>query len=103
MYNTTLNIGLKSAVTHRTSGPQKVISLLSCMAIIDDDWRVAQSSTEATLIVRLDKPLTNRQLHTLSVALEQDCIAQLHDGKGVLVGPRAEAWGEFNPEFFLKY
>jgi len=36
------------------------------------------------------------------VAAEQDCIAiYYHDlSKGVLFGPRCEAWGEFNINFF---
>jgi hypothetical protein len=35
--------------------------------------------------------------------LGQECIALYYPGAefGQLIGPRAAAWGEFNPEFFL--
>lgn len=35
--------------------------------------------------------------------LKQDCIAVYREltGGGALVGPRADAWGPFNPEYFL--
>lgn len=41
-------------------------------------------------------------LGKVSEGLGQDCIAvwELREGKGVLVGPRAQAWGEFRVELF---
>lgn len=39
----------------------------------------------------------------LSEALRQECVAfQFPNGNGALVGPRAAAWGEFNPEYFRR-
>ena len=39
----------------------------------------------------------------VSEKLGQDCIALVDDdGKGVLVGPRAASWGDFNPELFRR-
>lgn len=42
-----------------------------------------------------------------SDVLQQDCIAYAYESNGQLigklVGPNAEAWGEFNPEYFLPY
>lgn len=32
-----------------------------------------------------------------------DCIAVIQDGKGALIGPLADKWGTFNPEYFIKY
>ncbi len=42
-------------------------------------------------------------IYDLALLLNQDAIAvYLPDfGHGALIGPRAEAWGNFNPEFFL--
>ena len=65
---------------------------------------VHQSNTEATMVAEIAehshwKPL----VFGLAVATEQDCIA-VYDpatGHGELVGPRAEAWGDFNPEYFV--
>lgn len=40
-------------------------------------------------------------INTISEVFNQDCVAVLYDdGEGKLVGPRAEAWGEFNPSYF---
>lgn len=47
---------------------------------------------EETFLIGLEKVATN---------LLQDCIAW-HDGaRGGLAGPNAEAWGQFNPAFFV--
>ena len=41
------------------------------------------------------------KLYAMAERLAQDCIAVLpENGGGVLVGPRAKAWGEFNPAYF---
>lgn len=68
--------------------------------------KVVISDSEPTLVVHVESgysyvPAAVRIGH-LSVALGQDCIAVvLPDGTGALIGPRHEAWGEFNPEFFF--
>lgn len=41
------------------------------------------------------------KVYAMAARLCQDCIAVLDEkGKGALVGPRARAWGEFNPAYF---
>ena len=40
--------------------------------------------------------------NAISEALRQDCIAMAFLNDGALVGPRAAAWGEFNPEYFRR-
>ena len=67
--------------------------------------RVEQSTTEPTLVFRgryIGADL-RAEVHAASVALHQDCIAirDTATGKGELIGPRADAWGEFNAEFFI--
>lgn len=44
-----------------------------------------------------------RDVAALADTLGQDCVAVYYTatGKGQLIGPRAEKWGEFNPEYFL--
>jgi hypothetical protein len=68
---------------------------------------VFQSDTEPTLVAVVDAHRAARLfpmragLFNVSVALEQDCIGALANNVGRLIGPRAAAWGEFNPEFFI--
>jgi hypothetical protein len=70
-------------------------------------WTVQQSSTEPTIVATLPHvPGLRRRLHELAEALGQDCLAvvagQGQDWvSGALVGPRAEAWGAFDPRYFL--
>lgn len=59
------------------------------------------SKTEPTAVVRIDRPLTAAQIDALSAALNQEAIPQLHNGSGVMGGPKASAWGPFNPEYFI--
>ena len=67
--------------------------------------KVFQSDTEPTLVVEATHTglgLDNT-IDMLSAALKQDCIAVYYVDEqfGALIGPRADAWGEFNPEFFI--
>lgn len=62
--------------------------------------------TEDTLVVdfntALPLSLLQEVIFLLSDVLQQDCIA-LRDNylsDGWLIGPRAEAYGDFNPEYF---
>lgn len=42
--------------------------------------------------------------YLLCTRFGQDCAAvRWGNGEGMLVGPRAEGWGGFNPEYFLGY
>ena len=63
----------------------------------------AQSATERTAIIQLDERPADKQLRTLCRVLAQDCIAavDLPSGDGRLVGPKAKAWGPFDPSQFL--
>jgi len=71
---------------------------------------VFSSDTEPTLvcIARLtghDSQENTRAIYKLAETLEQDCIASYARlpiaNFGALIGPRAAAWGAFNPEFFI--
>lgn len=67
-----------------------------------NDLRIVESHTERTLVVDL-RQLTSTTIHNLAVVLRQDAIAAWFPsrGKGELIGPGAEAWGEFNHTFFF--
>jgi hypothetical protein len=43
----------------------------------------------------------NARLYCVASCLRQDCIAVMNGGKGELIGPQSEKWGEFNPAFFV--
>jgi hypothetical protein len=66
---------------------------------------VAPSDTEATLVVagRVAEPVTLAFNEAVAQS-GQDCVAVWYpeSGEGALVGPRADAWGAFNPEMFIK-
>lgn len=102
-----LNIGLATNSGGKFS-PDAALEWLRVGAWAEDvvviRSRVAQSDTEPTLVVELSTPLSQRMLDSLSIILSQDCIAQLYpDGHGELVGPRAAAWGAFDPARFIQY
>lgn len=68
--------------------------------------RIVQSDTEPTLVVHAETrysyvPAAVR-IEGLASALNQDCVAAVFpSGSGALLGPRAEAWGAFNPDMFF--
>jgi hypothetical protein len=67
--------------------------------------KVVQSDTELTLVILAEDNGIGQdnRVDMLAVALKQDCIAiwSVDQQYGQLIGPKAAAWGEFNPEFFF--
>lgn len=75
---------------------------------------VHQSNTETTVVAAIELPRAPDERHAAAHGdlgsvyraaqqLEQDCIA-VYDPtikQGILVGPKAAQWGEFNPKYFL--
>jgi hypothetical protein len=64
------------------------------------------SATEPTVVAEVEASSLDAALKMvarLSSSWGQDCVAlyQLGSKSGWLVGPNAEAWGAFNPAFFL--
>lgn len=70
-----------------------------------------QSDSEPTIVAEVESwtdglgfdAAQARAIADLSADLGQDCIAayDLSEGRGLLLGPRADAWGDFNPAFFI--
>lgn len=60
---------------------------------------------EETLVFDITVPDCQRNigggLYTIAEQLDQDCIAVMIEDKGLLIGPNADKWGAFNPEFFF--
>lgn len=109
-----LNIGLarkgKGNLTIR-----EVYHALAAQDISVMQSAVHQSNTELTFVCRAVLPVAVDDRHPFAAGdlsavlraagrLEQDCIAVWDPevAEGTLVGPRAAAWGTFNPSFFLK-
>ena len=107
-----LNIGLN--VTNGDNrmckrSDRAVLALRTLAGWITFDRR-AYSQTEETLILVChvdaeDRDEFNAVVFELSADLQQDCIAAYNatGWSGELVGPNAAAWGEFNPEFFIRF
>jgi len=72
--------------------------------VVVQHLEVRESTTEPTAVVVL-RAAENFDaagaIARLAVELGQEAIAFTVDGIGALVGPQAERWGAFNPEFFL--
>lgn len=95
-----LNVGM--AVTDGTSLTEAEVAEALAAAGLTGEISYAQSDTERTAIVRLSAEPTPEQVDALAQTLRQEAIAlRRRDGSGFLAGPNAEAWGEFNPEFFF--
>ena len=110
MRTATLNIGLDRNDTGRNE-PGTVIATIRLSGLtITEGVRIEQSTTESTLIVRVAAPDHNAIVgaaYLLCGTLAQDCIATRIDCEiggpvGLIVGPNAVKWGEFNPAYFLE-
>lgn len=102
--NLILNIGTTSEGRPNLKETEMVLELYHAGFIVEDH-KIIQSDTEPTLVARVLAPSyhTDERIHSLSVLWNQECIA-VYDriaGTGRLVGPKAEAWGDFNPEYFF--
>jgi hypothetical protein len=75
---------------------------------------VHQSATEATVVAAVELPRAPDERHAAAHGdlgaiyrsaqqLDQDCIAVYDESikQGILVGPKAAQWGDFNPTYFL--
>ena len=96
----TINIGLNNPFTKGTNSVD--FTLTKALEFISDitHLRVSYDGDEPTVIIRY--AFHKGSLLALATALDQDCIALFDHliGKGSLIGDKAEAWGEFNPEYF---
>jgi len=101
-----LNIGLIRADNKLPLNPLFVEQYLNHLGLDVRDFKIFQSDSEPTAVVvlRYDaQPLFFSVIEEASEFLKQDAIAfysPAHN-RGQLFGPKAEALGPFNPQFFL--
>lgn len=102
--NLILNIGTARKGTNIGIGT--ALRDLASFGFTINKYTVQHSDTEITLVADVDDgdlPGLDNRVDMLSRLLGQDCIA-VYDTEaceGSLIGPRSDAWGEFNPDFFL--
>ena len=96
----TINIGLANPFTggHNTVDQTLYTALQFIQGIVNIG--VSTDGNEPTVIIQYTHH--KRSIEVLSTALDQDCIALFdHNlGKGTLIGKKAEAWGDFNEDYF---
>jgi hypothetical protein len=102
-----VNIGL-AVGTNGNIGTGTALRELAQAGFTIDAHAVHRSETELTVVAHATFAGNEAQAHNagewLAMWLSQDCIAVYvpATGNGRLVGPRAAAWGEFNPEYFIQ-
>ena len=66
---------------------------------------LVQSDSEPTLVLTVEdnEPGLDNRIDELAKTLKQDCIAVWYpeESWGMLIGPKAAEWGNFNPAFFF--
>lgn len=103
----TLNIG-QACADGRVNTVAAVMHAVRSAGLVPMGRSVTlNSDTEPTVVLRVRNgysyvPMAVR-LAGLAEDLGQDCIAAYNEqtANGALYGPRAAAWGTFNPEFFF--
>ena len=106
------NIGLetKDAAGNAIAlDPEAVCEFTHELAGVGFWGAVLESHTEQTLVIEFDyaEPRENIGVTELAYRIcerfNQDCVAVYNTTleAGQLIGPRAEAWGEFNPDYFF--
>jgi hypothetical protein len=97
-----LNIGLAVNGNSNIGSGTAIREVIATFGAASFEFK--HSDTELTCIACVEHPGTGVfAIEHLARLLQQDCIAAYYPetGHGALIGPRAEAWGEFNPEFFI--
>lgn len=105
-----LNIGRRIEATGAMLPVDTVYAALAAAGLDVLSSSHVASDTEPTIVVEVASwadygidAAQARAIARVSAALDQECIA-VHDEDshaGLLLGPRAHAWGDFNPDFFF--
>lgn len=106
-----LNVGLAvNPENARALGRERlrvldVVGALTAMNAEILRLEVRQSNTEPTAVVEIRTDASDSILEVLSAVLWQEAVAfwDIGSERGFLLGPKASAWGPFNPEFFLTF
>lgn|SRR5699024_2252328 len=65
-------------------------------------FRIEVSRTEPTVVATVKGLPSARELYRLSVLCEQEAVAAFDGVTGLLEGPEAHKWGEFNLDYFIQ-
>lgn len=99
-----LNIGHAIGNSGARHTLTQIIQAVERLEIQVSQVNVHESDTETTTVLRT-RHVDSRTVHALATILGQDCIAVWHpllEGQpGELIGPKADEWGPFNPDFFI--
>lgn len=114
-----LNVGLHAATLKNEDGTPRLLNALSVQCEVARAFhaikpfglrtRVAQSATEPTLVCSFEYPDDTAAddiklaCEALCATCDQDAVAIRCDETGLILGPRAAAWGAFNPEHFIEF
>lgn len=105
-----LNIGLRIGRTGQLNTVTQTVQALERAGFNLQALRVDQSSTEPTVIAQVESastwgvdPAQAAALHGVAVALGQQAIGawERNQNHGILVGPEASTWGEFDRTEFI--
>lgn len=101
----TLNVGLARNDNADYLTHEQVKTALERAGFYTHTINEAQSATEPTAIVVVSHKSFEAVVgaaYLVCGVLAQDCIALKVGGCGLIVGPNAVKWGEFNPAYFLE-
>lgn len=91
-----LNIGMNEGTTN-TVIPKKDI-LKAIPKNVKVTSKIIKGETEDTLVVKLSRPLTDKEMVKLLNSTKQKAIPQLSKGVGKMHG--SNEWGDFSPQYF---
>lgn len=105
---TVINFGLTRADNGEPLNADRVLGALQYLDFDVDNARIEDSTTERTIVAQSPYALewhVGEVFFKLCERFAQDCIALSGDNgiTGELIGPKAQAWGPFNSEHFIKY
>lgn len=101
-----LNVGLEQGSTGTFNSVDDTLAVLG-MHVHVRYHALVESDTEPTVVVLAEDSIgptsVRGALYAVAQALGQQAIAVWDPmtQRGALVGPQADAWGEFNPAFFI--
>ena len=103
--NTPAHLAERAAVAHRMLSRFLVFSRRFTTSYPGPD---GAQVTERGLFVALETNnlfSASREIFKTAIALDQDCIAVYYPGRsqGLLLGPRADAWGQFDANHFRRF
>lgn len=97
-----VNVGLSDPKGGADLKPEDVLAAMKEIGADVEASSIFTSSSEPTLVVKINGVLSKEQGDRLSEMLGQEAIAQrTDDEKGQLFGPMAEKWGPYNPDYFV--